>query len=167
MMSRRLPFVDLLPISGDQLPRAFPGRTGTKRGGAALVSTPDAESADMQDRPDDFTDSFYYRAIRTRIGAALQAQYDLAKPLPDRISDLLAKLDQTDVARADGRASERQEPSRQESTWHEPARQEPARQESSGQGAERRDAERQETVRRMEGGEAGGAGVRKGDSGES
>jgi hypothetical protein len=152
MMSRRLPFVDLLPISGDQLPRAFPGRTGTKRGGAALVSTPDAESADMQDRPDDFTDSFYYRAIRTRIGAALQAQYDLAKPLPDRISDLLAKLDQTDVARADGRAS---------------ARQEPARHESSGQGAERRDAERQEATRRVEGGEAGSAGVRKGDSSES
>lgn len=53
----------------------------------------------MQDRSDDFRDSFYYRAIRTRIGAALQVQYDLAKPLPDRISDLLSKLDQADAAR--------------------------------------------------------------------
>jgi hypothetical protein len=54
----------------------------------------------MQDRPDDFRDSFYYRAIRTRIGAALEAQYDLAKPLPDRISDLLVRLDQSDADRA-------------------------------------------------------------------
>lgn len=56
----------------------------------------------MQDRPDDFRDSFYFRAIRTRIGAALQAQYDLEKPLPDRISDLLSKLDQADAAHSAG-----------------------------------------------------------------
>jgi hypothetical protein len=56
----------------------------------------------MQDRPDDFRDSFYFRAIRTRIGAALQAQYDLEKPLPDRISDLLSKLDQADASRSAG-----------------------------------------------------------------
>jgi len=46
----------------------------------------------MQDHPDDIRDSFYYRAIRTRIGAALRLQYDLSKPLPDRLSALLAKL---------------------------------------------------------------------------
>jgi hypothetical protein len=41
---------------------------------------------------DDFRDSFYYRAIRTRIGAALRAQYDLSQPLPARITALLALL---------------------------------------------------------------------------
>ena len=47
----------------------------------------------MSDRDDDFRDSFYYRAIRTRIGAALRAQFDLSQPLPDRITALLARLD--------------------------------------------------------------------------
>jgi hypothetical protein len=46
----------------------------------------------MADRDDDFRDSFYYRAIRTRIGAALRAQFDLSQPLPDRIAALLTRL---------------------------------------------------------------------------
>jgi hypothetical protein len=46
----------------------------------------------MSDHHDDFRDSFYYRAIRTRIGAALRAQFDLSQPLPDRITALLTRL---------------------------------------------------------------------------
>jgi hypothetical protein len=54
----------------------------------------------MQGRHDDFKDSFYYRAIRTKIGAALRAQYDLTEPLPDRLAELLGELEQ----REDGKA---------------------------------------------------------------
>jgi hypothetical protein len=46
----------------------------------------------MSDCNDDFRDSFYYRAIRTRIGAALRAQFNMSQPLPDRITALLALL---------------------------------------------------------------------------
>jgi hypothetical protein len=46
----------------------------------------------MSDRDDEFRDSFYYRAIRTRIGAALRAQFDVSQPLPDRITALLTLL---------------------------------------------------------------------------
>jgi hypothetical protein len=54
----------------------------------------------MSDRDDEFRDSFYYRAIRTRIGAALRAQFDVSQPLPDRITALLTLLgkDNDDVA---------------------------------------------------------------------
>jgi hypothetical protein len=41
---------------------------------------------------DEFRDSFYYRAIRTRIGAALRAQFDVSQPLPERIAALLTRL---------------------------------------------------------------------------
>ena len=46
----------------------------------------------MSDRDDEFRDSFYYRAIRTRIGAALRAQFDMSQPLPERIATLLTLL---------------------------------------------------------------------------
>jgi hypothetical protein len=46
----------------------------------------------MADRDDEFRDCFYYRAIRTRIGAALRAQFDMSQPLPDRITALLTLL---------------------------------------------------------------------------
>jgi hypothetical protein len=46
----------------------------------------------MSDRDDEFRDSFYYRAIRTRIGAALKAQFDLSQPMPERITALLTLL---------------------------------------------------------------------------
>jgi hypothetical protein len=46
----------------------------------------------MMSERDDFRDSFYYRAIRTRIGAALRAQFDVSQPLPDRITALLTLL---------------------------------------------------------------------------
>ena len=55
----------------------------------------------MSDRDDEFKDSFYYRAIRTRIGAALRAQFDMSQPLPDRIAALLAVLGKENEAPAD------------------------------------------------------------------
>jgi hypothetical protein len=65
----------------------------------------------MQDRRDDYKDSFYYRAIRTQIGSALRGQYDLSKPLPDRLAALLDQLRQRessdtagDRAKTDGDA---------------------------------------------------------------
>jgi hypothetical protein len=51
----------------------------------------------MPDHHDEFRDSFYYRAIRTRIGAALRAQFDLSPPLPERITVLLARLGNANV----------------------------------------------------------------------
>jgi hypothetical protein len=44
-------------------------------------------------RSDDFSDSFRYRAIRTRIGDALRAQYDVSEPLPRTLLTLLMQLD--------------------------------------------------------------------------
>ena len=52
----------------------------------------------MSDRDDEFRDSFYYRAIRTRIGAALKAQFDLSQPMPERITALLALLGRENAA---------------------------------------------------------------------
>jgi hypothetical protein len=44
-------------------------------------------------RPDDFSDSFYYRAIRTQIGEALRSQLVPTEPSPERLLDLLQELD--------------------------------------------------------------------------
>jgi hypothetical protein len=38
-------------------------------------------------------DSFYYRAIRTKIGDALRAQYNLSEPLPHSFLTILMQLD--------------------------------------------------------------------------
>jgi hypothetical protein len=46
------------------------------------------------DRPDDFSDSFYFRAIRTRIGQALRTLLVPTEPSPERFSELLHALDQ-------------------------------------------------------------------------
>jgi hypothetical protein len=54
----------------------------------------------MSDRDDEFRDSFYYRAIRTRIGAALRAQFDMSQPVPERITALLALLGKENVPAA-------------------------------------------------------------------
>jgi hypothetical protein len=48
--------------------------------------------AAMQDR-----DSFYYRAIRTKIGDALRAQYDVKEPLPEPLAKILLELDSEGV----------------------------------------------------------------------
>ena len=67
----------------------------------------------MPDHHDEFRDSFYYRAIRTRIGAALRAQFDVSQPLPDRITALLSLLGKGDSASAepmDGKGATGREP---------------------------------------------------------
>ena len=45
-------------------------------------------------RPDDFADSYYYRAIRTGIGRALRREFRMKEPPPDRIAKLLLELDE-------------------------------------------------------------------------
>jgi hypothetical protein len=52
-----------------------------------------AEGLRALERSDDFSDSFRYRAIRTRIGDALRAQYDVSEPLPRTFLTLLMQLD--------------------------------------------------------------------------
>ena len=39
-------------------------------------------------------DSYNYRAIRTKLGDTLRAQYDLSEPLPQPLTEALLKLDQ-------------------------------------------------------------------------
>jgi len=43
--------------------------------------------------PDNFSDSFYYRAIRTKIGEALRGQLVPKEPPPEKLLDLLHALD--------------------------------------------------------------------------
>jgi hypothetical protein len=47
----------------------------------------------MQQQPDDFRDSFYYRAIRTKLGEGLRQSHDLTEPMPDRLAQLLRELE--------------------------------------------------------------------------
>jgi len=54
---------------------------------------------------DDFSDSFYYRAIRTKIGEVLRSQLVPTEPPPERLLDSLQELDQLkgeDVRGVDG-----------------------------------------------------------------
>jgi len=48
---------------------------------------------------DDFSDSFYYRAIRTKIGEALRSGLEPTPP-PKRLVDLLQALDRPRVERS-------------------------------------------------------------------
>ena len=41
---------------------------------------------------DDFSDSFYYRAIRTKIGEVLRGRFEPTEPPPKRLMDLLHAL---------------------------------------------------------------------------
>jgi hypothetical protein len=43
---------------------------------------------------EEFSDSLYYRAIRTRIGEALRTLFVPAEPSPERLLKLLQALDQ-------------------------------------------------------------------------
>jgi hypothetical protein len=52
-----------------------------------------AEDLRAIERSDDFSDSFRYRAIRTRIGDVLRAQYDVSEPLHRTFLTLLMQLD--------------------------------------------------------------------------
>jgi hypothetical protein len=54
------------------------------------------------ERPDDFSDSFYYRAIRTKIGEALRSHFSPTEPPPERLLDLLQKLDEPRVGDTGG-----------------------------------------------------------------
>jgi hypothetical protein len=49
---------------------------------------PNLNTGPMRDR-----DSFYYRAIRTKLGDTLRAQYDLSEPLPEPLTKALVMLD--------------------------------------------------------------------------
>jgi hypothetical protein len=56
----------------------------------------------MQDR-----DSFYYRAIRTKLGDVAKTQYDLKEPLPETLAKALFELyEQERVAEWDREPSE-------------------------------------------------------------
>jgi hypothetical protein len=45
--------------------------------------------------PDDVKDSFYLRAMRSGIGAALRERYAVNEPLTERLAKLLKELDGT------------------------------------------------------------------------
>ena len=47
----------------------------------------------MQDRNEDFKDSFYFRAIQVELGERLRKQYNLTEPWPQRWTELLQQLD--------------------------------------------------------------------------
>jgi hypothetical protein len=60
-----------------------------------LAATPSPEPPNMTNkRPADSSDSFYYRAIRTKIGEALRSQFVPTEPPPKRLLDFLQELDQ-------------------------------------------------------------------------
>ena len=42
---------------------------------------------------DDFSDTFYYRAIRTKIGEALRDRLVPKEPLPERLLDLVQQVE--------------------------------------------------------------------------
>jgi hypothetical protein len=47
----------------------------------------------MQQQPDDFRDSFYYRAIRTKLGQALRSYHAVTESMPERLAQLLRELE--------------------------------------------------------------------------
>src|SRR5271170_4279557 len=59
-------------------------------------------STAMSERPEDFSDSFYYRAIRTRIGEALRTLFVPTEPAPERFVKLLLALDRPKGAHNSG-----------------------------------------------------------------
>jgi hypothetical protein len=60
----------------------------------ALSTAPSGNLRGDDNGRDDFSDSFYYRAIRTRIGEALRSQLLPTEPAPERFLKLLRALDQ-------------------------------------------------------------------------
>jgi len=60
----------------------------------------------MNARRDDFKHSYYMRAIRTSIGAALRDHYAPIEPLPDRLEKLLEELNETEKGVTSGATSE-------------------------------------------------------------
>jgi hypothetical protein len=64
---------------------------------------------------DDVKDSFYLRAMRTGIGAALREQYAANEPLSERLAKLLKELDKAEPE-ARPKATSRNAPPRSDST---------------------------------------------------
>ena len=54
---------------------------------------PEDKTEDMQPAHRDIGPSFYERAIRTTIGRGLRSYYDLAEPIPDQMTKLLRRID--------------------------------------------------------------------------
>jgi hypothetical protein len=54
---------------------------------------PEDKTENMQPERRDIGPSFYERAIRTTIGRGLRSYYDLAEPIPEDMSKLLRKID--------------------------------------------------------------------------
>jgi hypothetical protein len=50
----------------------------------------------MSRRDDDLKDSFYLYIMRNSIGAGLKTQYSANESTPDRITELLQELDETE-----------------------------------------------------------------------
>ena len=71
--------------------------------------------------PDDLKHSFYLRAIRTGIGAALREHYAVNEPLTDRLAELLKELDEVEIEGQSKGASEN-EPSQSEPTTKKQSR---------------------------------------------
>ena len=63
----------------------------------------------MQQQPDDFGDSFYYRAIRTKLGQALRNYHAVTEPMPERLAQLLRELE-AGMTREGGGTQVRNEP---------------------------------------------------------
>jgi hypothetical protein len=61
----------------------------------ALSTAPSGISRGDDTTRDDFSDSFYYRAIRTQIGEALRSELLPTEPASDRFLELLLALDQS------------------------------------------------------------------------
>ena len=55
---------------------------------------------------DDLKDSYYLRAMRTSIGAALRSECAPNEPLPDRLAELLIELDESENEAGSPAASE-------------------------------------------------------------
>jgi hypothetical protein len=53
----------------------------------------------MQTKGDPWNETFYLRAIQTKIGQSMRAQYDLTQPLPHRLLTLLMQLDEPPSAK--------------------------------------------------------------------
>jgi hypothetical protein len=54
---------------------------------------PEDKTENMQPERGDIGPSFYERAIRTTIGRGLRSYYDLAEPIPEQMTKLLRKID--------------------------------------------------------------------------
>ena len=67
-----------------------------------------------KERPDDFSDSFYYRAMRTAIGGALRDELAPREPPPERQSNALKALDSPKSGDAGGNDEERVGPPHQQ-----------------------------------------------------